>query len=162
MLRVVDAHADLADDPGAVRLAAWYHDAVYDPRGADNEGASAQLAAATLASLGADNVDEVVRLVRLTAGHAPTAEDRNGRLLCDADLAVLAGTPQEYDAYAAAVRREYAHVPDELFRAGRSAVLRQLRDLPTLYRAVPDRAAWDSRARANLDRELTSLMEPAP
>jgi predicted metal-dependent HD superfamily phosphohydrolase len=162
VLRVVDAHADLADDPGAVRLAAWYHDAVYDPRGTDNEGASAELAAATLTDLGATNAAEVVRLVRLTAGHRPAPDDRNGRLLCDADLAVLAGTPDEYDAYAAAVRREYAHVPEELFRAGRSAVLRHLRDLPTLYRAVPERADWDSRARANLDRELTSLMDSAP
>ena len=34
-------------------------------------------------------VGEVARLVRLTARHAPSADDRNGRVLCDADLAVL-------------------------------------------------------------------------
>jgi predicted metal-dependent HD superfamily phosphohydrolase len=164
VLRVVDAHAALADDPDAVRLATWYHDAVYDPRGADNEGASAELAATTLARLGLDagRIAEVARLVRLTAGHRAEPDDANGRLLCDADLAVLAGAPDAYDAYAAAVRREYAHVPDGLFRAGRSAVLRHLHDLPELYRVVPDRAAWESRARANLARELTSLMDSAP
>jgi len=31
------------------------------------------------------------RLVLLTAGHAPEPGDRDGELLCDADLAVLAG-----------------------------------------------------------------------
>ncbi|RKR88851.1 putative metal-dependent HD superfamily phosphohydrolase [Micromonospora pisi] len=144
-----------------VRLAAWCHDAIYDPRspGDANERASAALAAELLTGLGlpADAVAEVVRLVLLTAGHRVEATDRNGALLCDADLAILAAPAARYDAYAAAIRREYAHVPDELFRAGRAAVLRNLLDLPTRYR-LPDLAArWEGPARANLTRELARL-----
>ena len=159
-LAVVLSHVDLlaarADDPDVVRLAAWYHDAVYDPRGADNEGASAELAVTDLGRLGlpATNVAEVRRLVLLTAGHAATADDRNGAVLCDADLAILASEPAAYDAYAVRVREEYAHVPDELFRVGRATVLRQLLDLPALYRLMP---SWEPRARANLERELAGL-----
>jgi len=37
-----------------------------------------------------DQVAEVARLVGLTAGHATTADDPDGELLCDADLAILA------------------------------------------------------------------------
>ena len=159
-LAAVLSHVDLlaarADDPDVVRLAAWYHDAVYDPRGADNEGASAELAVTDLGRLGlpATNVAEVRRLVLLTAGHAATADDRNGAVLCDADLAILASEPAAYDAYAVRVREEYAHVPDELFRVGRATVLRQLLDLPALYRLMP---SWEPRARANLERELAGL-----
>ena len=82
----------------------------------------------------AGNVDEVRRLVLLTAGHTATADDRNGAVLCDADLAILAAVPDAYDDYAVRVRAEYAHVPDELFRVGRATVLRQLLELPALFR----------------------------
>src|SRR4051794_22476684 len=45
MLRVVDRLSKFAADPDAVRLAVWFHDAVYDPRAKDNEKLSAILAA---------------------------------------------------------------------------------------------------------------------
>ncbi|PWR07510.1 metal-dependent phosphohydrolase, partial [Micromonospora sicca] len=127
VLDVVDGHAALARRPDLVRLAAWCHDAVYDSRagGDANERASAALAGDLLADAGlpAAAVAEVRRLVLLTAGHVVAADDPDGALLCDADLAVLASPPPVYDRYVAAVRREYAHIPDPDFRAGRARVL---------------------------------------
>lgn len=157
VLAVVDRYADLAVDADAVRLAAWFHDAVYDPTAWDNEERSAQLAEAELAGRAAGRAAETGRLVRLTAGHTVGAGDANGALLTDADLAILAAAPADYDRYAKAVRAEYAHVPDDAFRAGRAAVLAALAALPELYRAVPERTEWDARARANLARELRIL-----
>jgi len=78
-------------------------------------------------------------------------------LLCDADLAVLARSTDGYDRYAAAIREEYAHVPEEAFRAGRAAVLRHLLDLPAVYRLPRLRDRWEEPARANLRRELDAL-----
>ncbi|MDG4804412.1 metal-dependent phosphohydrolase [Micromonospora sp. WMMD980] len=161
VLDVVDAYADRAHRPDLVRLAAWCHDAVYDPRagGDANERASADLAGAllTAAGLPAAAVDEVRRLVLLTAGHAVAPGDPDGALLCDADLAVLGTEPAGYDRYATAIRREYAHVAEADFRAGRAAVLRHLLDLPALYRLAEPHARWEDRARANLGRELRAL-----
>jgi predicted metal-dependent HD superfamily phosphohydrolase len=158
VLGVVGELAHAADDPDAVRLAAWYHDVVYDPRRDDNEQVSAERARAGLRGLvGADRVERVVRLVLLTAGHDPAPGDADGAVLCDADLAVLASPPARYAAYASAVREEYAHLPDEVFLPGRAAVLEHLLALPALYR-VPDVAAeWEPRARANLTAELSLL-----
>ncbi|MGH3737758.1 MAG: HD domain-containing protein [Micromonosporaceae bacterium] len=159
VLAVIDEHADWATDLAAVRLAAWFHDAVYAPRRDDNERASAALAAAVLRRLRVppDRVDEVVRLVRLTEHHHPAPGDRNGELLCDADLAVLAQPPDTYRRYAARIHREYAHVPDNAFRAGRVGVLRRLLALPALYRVPALAAAWEAPARHNLSRELAEL-----
>ena len=68
----------------------------------------------------------------------------------------------KYAAYTDAIRREYAHVPDDAFRAGRTQVLRALLELPSIYRLPPLRAAWEERARANLTRELDALAGAAP
>ncbi|MGY1653546.1 HD domain-containing protein [Geodermatophilus sp. SYSU D01119] len=146
-----------AADPVAVTLAAWYHDVVYDPRRGDNERASADRARAGLAGLVPEaRLAEVERLVLLTAGHAAEPGDANGAVLCDADLAVLAGPPEAYAAYASAVREEYGHLADDVFTAGRIAVLESLLQLPALYR-LPGTREWEPRARANLAAELSLL-----
>jgi predicted metal-dependent HD superfamily phosphohydrolase len=160
VLDVIDRFAELAPHPERVRLAAWMHDAVYDPRalGDANERDSAEFAEGLLSTLGVapEVAAEVARLVGLTAGHATEDDDPDGELLCDADLAVLAGDDQHYAEYVAAIRREYAHVPDEDFKAGRAQVLKALLELPAIYRLEPLREAWEDRARANLERELSS------
>ncbi len=159
VLAMVDEHAAWANDPHAVRLAAWFHDAVYAPRRHDNEEASAALARGALRELrvSADRVNEVVRLVRLTEHHDPALGDRNGELLCDADLSVLATDPEAYRHYAHRIRLEYAHITDAAFRAGRVGVLRRLLALPSLYHVPALVAAWEAPARENLRRELAAL-----
>ncbi|MGY2064620.1 HD domain-containing protein [Blastococcus sp. SYSU DS0619] len=161
VLGLVDRLVADVPDPAAVRLAAWYHDVVYDPRRSDNEQISADRARAGLRGLVPDErVEEVARLVRLTAGHDVARGDANGAALCDADLAVLASPPAAYAGYASAIRAEYGHLDDEAFTAGRIAVLEQLLALPRLYR-LPAAEAWEPLARANLTAELTLLKQRA-
>ncbi|MEU7857736.1 metal-dependent phosphohydrolase [Nonomuraea sp. NPDC049141] len=163
VLGAIDRLADAADDPVAVRLAAWFHDAVYDGRPGWDEERSAQLAQARLPRCGvpAERVAEVARLVRLTAAHDTLAEDdRDGAVLCDADLAVLGGPG--YESYTGQIRQEYAHVPDELFRQGRAGVLRRLLAVPRLYRTDEAHQLWEERARANMSQELAALAAAQP
>ncbi|AZQ72993.1 MULTISPECIES: hypothetical protein [Streptomyces] len=155
----LDALAPHAEDIETVRLAAWFHDAVYRPDRSENEERSAHLAERALPELGLDHTrtTEVARLVRLTTSHDPAPGDRDGETLCDADLAVLGGTPHEYAHYAAAVREEYGFVPDDVFREGRAAVLRQLLALPRLFRTPLGHDRWELLARRNLTAELELL-----
>jgi predicted metal-dependent HD superfamily phosphohydrolase len=166
VLAVVDELSGLAADPVAVELAAWYHDAVYDPRAAagDSERRSAELAGVELTALGLprDVVAEVERLVLLTAGHAVDASDANGAVFADADLAILGADPERYARYAAAVRAEYQHVPDDDWVAGRTAVLIGFSSRPRLYATDPAHDRFDAAARRNLAWELERLGSPRP
>ncbi|MET9764648.1 hypothetical protein ABZ016_37215 [Streptomyces sp. NPDC006372] len=155
----VDVLEKYATDPDVVRLAAWFHDAVYLPDRSENEERSARLAERALAEAGVPDAKtaEVARLVRLTVSHDPADDDPDGQVLCDADLAILASPPSAYAAYTTAVREEYHFVPNDAFRTGRAAILRQLLDLPKLFRTPHGTAEWEATARYNLAAELEML-----
>jgi predicted metal-dependent HD superfamily phosphohydrolase len=160
VLRQVDALAG-DQDLFIVRLAAWFHDAVYDIpfRELTNEEGSARLALRELSRAGLEQEDltQVARLVRLTADHLPGSRDAEGELLCDADLAVLASPPEAYAAYVAAVREEYAAVPDEEFWAARFDVLEPWVE-GEIFRTGKGKLLTPA-ARANVAAEVTELAE---
>lgn len=159
-LALLDTVPDLMDSERQVLTwAIWWHDAVYDAKASDNEAKSAEMAKGDLRDLGATihQRDEVARLIRLTAGHQVEEGDRLGEILVSIDLSILAAPPADYDAYAAQVREEYAHVPDELWRAGRGRVLRHFLDAPVIYPDADSAFRWEEAARENLARELASL-----
>ena len=161
LLHVLTMIDQLADDHDLflVRLAAWYHDAVYAvPAGqVSNEEASARLALRELSRVGLEQEDlnQVARLVRLTETHLPGPRDPEGELLCDADLAILASNPADYEKYRAAVRAEYARLPEEEFLAGRLAVLSELADRE-IFRTAKGRQLSEA-ARTNLTTEINTL-----
>lgn len=140
-------------DPTTVGLAAWFHDAVYEG-GSDDEERSAQWAERVLPTAYAD---EVARLVRMTAHHRPADDDPPACALSDADLAILAAPAGRYAEYVAAVRREYAHVPDDAFATGRAAILRDLLAKPHLFHTAYAREHWEAPARANVTREVAEI-----
>jgi predicted metal-dependent HD superfamily phosphohydrolase len=163
LLDVLTMIDQLADDQDLflVQLAAWYHDAVYAvPAGqVSNEEASARLALRELSLVGLEQEDlnQIARLVRLTETHLPGPRDPEGELLCDADLSILASNPAQYADYVAAVRAEYAQVPEEQFLAGRLAVLSELADRE-IFRTSKGRQLGDA-ARANLAAEIDAISE---
>lgn len=141
-------------DRALVALAAWAHDVVYDGRPGEDERASAAWARSHLVAAGVAEADvaRVEGLVLATVDHV--AGDRVAQALIDADLAVLAGSPSEYERYRRAVRAEYAHVAEGDWRVGRAAVLRSLLAKEPLYVLAPE---WEAAARRNLAAELASL-----
>jgi predicted metal-dependent HD superfamily phosphohydrolase len=161
VLAGVDELASYATDTDAVRLAAWYHDVVYEGR-SDDEEQSARLAETDLTALGLSPglVAEVARLVRMTVTHDPTPDDRNGATLSDADLVTLALPRTEYMANGEKIRVEFAHVPEDEFRAGRARIVEALLASPALYRTPLARERWEQAARSNLAAELATLTAP--
>jgi predicted metal-dependent HD superfamily phosphohydrolase len=161
LLELLERHGEDLPDRDAVALAILFHDAVYDPARADNEAASAALAGQRLAALGlpAARIDEVTRCILATrhgaegdAGNAPGLV-----LLLDLDLSILAAAPAAYGAYAEAIRREYAGVPDEVYRPARRRVLQSFLARERIYRTDRPGALWEGPARANLAAEIAGL-----
>ncbi|MCY7299077.1 MAG: hypothetical protein LH616_07695 [Ilumatobacteraceae bacterium] len=144
-------------DVAAVRLAALWHDAVYNAAANDNEARSALLAQSAAADLRWSVPRQLLveRLVLATAGHCPS--DADEAMLVDADLAILGAPSQEYVAYVAGVRSEYEHVSDDAWGAGRAAVLGGFLAQPQLFTTTTMRIQREARARANITAELASL-----
>lgn len=174
VLLSLDQLSDLGEQVRAsVLLAAWYHDAVYDGVTGKDERRSAELAREELRGVGLSPglAAEVARLVLATTpgGGPPDAAacggavvDHDAAVLRDADLFILATAPKRYAAYAAAVREEYAHVPEEAFRRGRAGILEGILAAPRIYGTATAHARWEERARANLAREIHLLRGNGP
>lgn len=159
VLETVERLAPYAEALPAVKLAAWFHDAIYEPGADDNEAHSARYLRATLESLSAPEavVEEAARLILLTEGHEAGEGDGNGRVLLDADLAILGAESPAYERYARAIRQEFAHLPQEAYRRGRAAVLRRLLQRKPLYYTRPLQEEREARARRNIRWELAIL-----
>ena len=134
--------------------AIWWHDVVNDATRSDNEELSVRLAEQHIRP---DLRREVGRLIRLTKTHQAEPDDRLGAILISIDLSILGAEPARYDAYAAAIRKEYAHVGDGDYRAGRAKVLRLFAARPFIFPDADFAAKYDRQARQNLARELASL-----
>lgn len=146
------------------RAVGWYHDLHYDPRSApgSNEQRSATMARDHLHALGVDDrlVDAVEAGVLMTAAHEVEPAGRHTSMLeafHDADLWILSAPADRYAVYRSQVRAEYAAVPDDRFRTGRSAVLAGFAGRERIYRTEHAHREWTARARVNLDLELREL-----
>ncbi len=136
--------------------AVWFHDAIYDPRSKRNEEDSADLARQMLADAGQPSavIDTVAQIVLDTKSHKPTIP-ASAKVL-DLDLGSLALPWSDFTANSDAIRREYAHVADADFNAGRQAFLTTLLQRPRLY-YTPWGEAREATARANVKRLLEVL-----
>jgi predicted metal-dependent HD superfamily phosphohydrolase len=108
------------DRPQAVRLAIFFHDAVYDPRRQDNEEQSALLLQERLGPhVDGETLEAACRMIRATKHHR-MSPDHDTNVMLDLDMAILGQPWGVYERYAEGVRQEYAPVyGDEAYRQGR-------------------------------------------
>jgi predicted metal-dependent HD superfamily phosphohydrolase len=148
------------DLPPALLHAALWHDAIYDPKAADNEERSAEACAAHLRETGTSEeiILRAVALILSTKKHLPLDDQPDALALLDADLWILGASERVYDRYARLIRQEYAHVPEDAYRKGRAAVLGKFLEREKIYfGSRPDVPVREARARENLTREIQSL-----
>lgn len=169
-LELWQEYYDVADDPVALGLALWFHDAVYDPLANDNEARSAEWARRALSACGlpSEQVHMVATLVLATQhGQTPCGQSLlhindcpDLALISDIDLAILGAGRVRFAEYEAQIRAEYPALNEAEFQAGRQAVLqgflqRRIYQLPDFYEG------YEATARHNLEGALAKALTAA-
>lgn len=159
-LSVFDQTKFLAAHPEEVELAIWFHDAVYDTRRDDNEQKSAEWAEKAISQSGPERAvaERVSGLIRATR-HSTEVGDTDAQLMVDVDLSILGADPESFWQYEENIRKEYAWVPEDLFRRTRTGILRGFLNRQSIYYHRPYRQRFEEKARLNLKQAVAKLSD---
>ena len=151
-LRLFDLAADRMDEPDAVEMALWFHDAIYDVPTDRNELRSAELFAARAGGRGEERFrSKVYRLIMVTAHSEPPAT-LDESFIVDVDLSSFGLPWEEFLRDSIAVREEFPHVPDAEFYPRQRKFLESLVSRPTFCFTEFFRDRHETRARENVER----------
>lgn len=144
--------------PDLIKMALWFHDAVYDPKGSENEELSAQMALEALGDHPAAR--EVARLILLTKSHQP-GDGADDAWIIDIDLGIFAQPMKRVLEYERQIRAEYAWVPEEVYAEKRAEILCGFLQREHLYLTKWCRERHEARARENLRALIATVQAPS-
>lgn len=157
MLHISQGFALSKRDRAVLRCAILFHDIVYDVQAKDNEERSAEIVRTLFAGneARAEDVQQVVHLIEFTKNYVSPVTQLE-QCMADADLAIFSEDGKTYQRYVMNIRREYAHVDETAWRAGRLAFLLQLKQASQqrgfLYHVLPP--FYEAQAQRNLETEI--------
>jgi predicted metal-dependent HD superfamily phosphohydrolase len=145
----------LAQRSWEIRIALWFHDAIYDPKRSDNELRSAEWAKETAIRLGvAPAVADRIHGLILCTRHQAVPADPDQQVLVDVDLSILGAEWYRFAEYERQIRWEYRWVPRPLFNRKRKAILKSFLEREWIYNTRECREVYEQRARENLARSI--------
>jgi predicted metal-dependent HD superfamily phosphohydrolase len=158
----------LANSYRDIVTAIFFHDIIYDPKAAPGENESDSARALTRAThhigLGWWHLEKSLTHVWSWILHSDHNEPRGGigggydsDLFLDIDLAILGAEPARFEEYEEQIRCEYSHVPHDLYKAARAAILQRFLDRRTIYHTKIMQARYEERARANIADSIKKL-----
>ena len=151
-----DSVRHLASEPKAVEVAIWFHDAIYDPRAADNEERSAELARKFVRETNIGDESAIIELVLATKHHDGTSH-RDATLMVDIDLSILGQSAERFWDYERQIRAEYEWVPEDVFAAKRAEILERFLSRQRIFGTESFFAKCESQARENLRESIRRL-----
>ena len=142
------------NDPIAVELAIWFHDAIYNPQAIDNEEKSAELMEQYCSQLFEKaQLQKVYEWIIATKKHSP-ATDQDLNYLLDIDLAILGSSKRRFAEYEQQIQQEYSWVDADLYRVKRAEVLNYFFEMKPLYQTEYFRDLLEEQAKNNLTSSL--------
>lgn len=166
LLEYAEKYAPKLQDIEAVCYAIWFHDIIYDPQGKENEVKSNEMWLQFVQEAQLTDKNKVNAVQAMILGSAKHTLDcipqellpKNDQDLLyffDFDLSILSAESCIYQDYAEAIRKEYAHVPDTLYKEGRAKVLEMFLTRK-LYHSADFKFA-ELQAKENMKHELMKL-----
>lgn len=152
----LDEVAPLLDDPDAVEMAIWFHDAIYNPGDPTNEWRSAELFLAQSAGATPLFRRRVCALI-LTTRHAVPARGSDRRFIDDIDLAGFAAPWDDFMRSGDLLRAEFAAHADAQYYASQAQFLERLRRRPRFFATDYFHAKYEGHAQRNIHRLLDDL-----
>ena len=157
-LRQFDLAADRMNEPDAVEMALWFHDAIYEIAAKDNELRSAELFAALAGGRGSEAFRASVHgLIMATTHLDPPPRTLDESFMLDIDLSSFGRPWEEFMDDSRAVRAELAHVSDAEFTSRQKKFLERLAARPVFCFTEFFRDRHESRARENIERLCARL-----
>ena len=153
----LDNIREQSNQPDALEMAVWFHDAVYDSRATNNELQSAKL----FARMANDNalrrfIDTVQRLIMVTV-HPSRPESRDEEFMVDIDLLSFGLPWAQFIALGEFARQEFPHLSDREFDENELKFFELLADRPQFYFSDFFCDRYEAQARANLQKKIADL-----
>ena len=157
-LRQFDVAADRMDEPDAVEMAVWFHDAIYEVLAKDNELRSAELFAELAGGRGSEPFrSKVHELIMATTHLDPPPRTLDESFMLDIDLSSFGRPWEEFLSDSREVRAELAHMPDAEFIPRQKKFLESLAARPRFCFTEFFRERHEDRARKNIERLIAML-----
>lgn len=156
-LREFDQATMLMENPGAVELALWFHDAIYVSGAKDNERHSADLfrecSEGRVDAVFQQQIDDLI----MATTHSGLPRQQDAQFIVDIDLSSF-GLPWEaFMRDGLRIRAESAHVEDNAYYPGHLRFLRELCNRPFFFFTDCFRRRYEHTARANIQRLIADL-----
>ncbi|WP_178704977.1 hypothetical protein [uncultured Actinomyces sp.] len=163
----IDEIASTAHDPDVLRVALWYQGAVLNrsfdvfQRGTNSdeqEFSALYHARSRMEALGVseDVISRVQELMMALFTHRADPSDMDAQVLIDADLGMLAASPQDFKRFRESLREECPDLCDMDYVRARRLAIKKILAREQIFHS-PLALAWEESARANLEAESAKL-----
>ena len=163
----IDEIASTAHDPDVLRVALWYQGAVLNrsfdvfQRGTNSdeqEFSALYHARSRMEALGLseDVISRVQELMMALFTHRADPSDMDAQVLIDADLGMLAASPQDFKRFRESLREESPDLCDTDYVRARRLAIKKILAREQIFHS-PLALAWEESARANLEAESAKL-----
>lgn len=159
-LAQLDEAAREVSNRKAMEMALWLHDIIYIPELSCNEELSSAIGFCYGLELSGSYpfALEVRQLIQATvhaSGDCSSAGDK--AVVQDIDLSILGADSFSFACYETAIRKEYACVPEDVYRKGRIKVLQGFLMRQQIYHTQFFQSRYEAQARENMTRLIDSF-----